>query len=89
MSDKVFLSAWASALCSIVPPDTTEISPVSSDTTTTIASDSSVRPMAARWRVPRDFEMFDASVNGRKQPAAISLPFRMMAAPSWIGEYAA
>ena len=59
----------------------TEIEPVSSETTTTIASLSSVKPTAARWRVPkRVLSCF--FVSGKIQPAARILPFLTTIAPS-------
>ena len=47
-----------------------EICPVSSETTMTIASLISVRPMAARWRVPRSLLMSSLVESGKKHPAA-------------------
>jgi hypothetical protein len=67
------------------PPDTTEMIPVSSDTTTASASVSSVTPMAARWRLPSWRDSSGFTVSGRKQAAAATrLPCRMTA-PSWSG----
>ena len=43
-------------------------------------------PMAARWRVPSVLLTFGLVVSGRKQPAAVMRPLRMISAPSWIGE---
>jgi hypothetical protein len=70
----------------ILPSRTSEIVPSSSETTITMASVSSVRPIAARWRVPSVFDTFGFVVSGRKQPAAVMRPFWMMSAPSWIGD---
>ena len=56
--------------------------PSSSETTMASASVSSVRPMAARWRVPSVFETVGLVVSGRKQPAAVMRPCWMMSAPS-------
>src|SRR6185503_4292359 len=70
----------------IVPSRTSEIVASSSETTITMASVSSVSPIAARWRVPRVFETLGFVVSGRKQPAAVIRPCWTMRAPSWIGE---
>ena len=45
---------WGAMSRSILPPNATDMPPVSSETTTTIASDVSVMPMAARWRHGQD-----------------------------------
>ena len=52
----------------ILPSRTSEIVPSSSETTITTASVSSVRPIAARWRVPSVFETF--GLVGERQEAA-------------------
>ena len=52
----------------IRPSRTSEILPSSSDTTITTASVSSVRPIAARWRVPSVLLTFGLVVSGRRQP---------------------
>ena len=67
------------------PPDTSEMMPVSSETTTARASVSSVTPMAARWRLPSSRESCGFTVRGRKQAAAATrLPW-MTTAPSCSG----
>ncbi len=68
------------------PSRTSEIAPSSSEMTTTIASVSSVKPMAARCRVPSVLLTCGFVVRGRKQPAAMIRPLCMISAPSWIGE---
>ena len=67
-----------------MPRIATEIAPVSSETMTTTASEFSLMPMPARWRVPRSRLMFTLWDSGRMQPAASSRPSRMMTAPSCI-----
>ena len=62
-----------------------EIRPVSSDTTTATASFSSVRPIAARCRVPRSTPTDGLTVSGRKHDAAAILFSWMMTAPSCSG----
>jgi hypothetical protein len=62
-----------------------EMSPLSSDTITATASFSSVRPMAARCRVPSSRLRAGCTVSGRKQDAAATRPSWMMTAPSWSG----
>ncbi len=49
------------------------------------ASDSSVRPMAARWRVPRSRSSFGLTVSGRKHAAAAIRVSWMITAPSCSG----
>ena len=61
----------------------TEIVPVSSETMTTTASETSLMPMPARWRVPRSLLILWFSVSGKTQPAAAMRSLRMMTAPSW------
>src|SRR5205823_2933622 len=76
----------ASRLRVMAPFSTTEILPVSSDTTTISASEANESPIAARWRVPRRSRTVPSSGSGSRHPAArIWLP-RMMTAPSWSGE---
>ena len=71
----------------ILPSSTTEIEPVSSETTRTIASETWESPIAARCRVPsRSVPRIRSSGIGSRQPAAtITLP-RTITAPSWSGE---
>ena len=69
----------------MVPSSAIEISPLSSDTTTATASFSSVRPMAARWRVPSSRLRRGCTVSGRKQEAAAMRPSWMITAPSCSG----
>ena len=64
------LSSSGVRFVSIVPLEATEIEPVSSETSTTMASLSSVIPMAARCRVPSDFDKSGFSDNGKRHPAA-------------------
>jgi hypothetical protein len=60
---------------------------VSSETTITTASDSSVMPTAARWRVPTPSGRSVRKVRGRIEPAWVIRPSRITTAPSWSGEY--
>ena len=79
------LRAGPSSPRRIRPPSTTEIVPVSSDTTIARASVSSVRPIAARWRLPSVRLSSGFTVRGRKQAAAATrFPWRITA-PSWSG----
>ncbi len=73
-------------LRSIRPSRTSEIQPVSSETTTASASFSSVRPMAARCLVPRSLLRRGFTVSGRKQAAAEMRFSWMITAPSWSGD---
>src|SRR5262249_25447375 len=66
----------------IRPSRTIEIAPSSSEITTTMASVSSVSPIAARWRVPRVLLTCGLVVSGRKQPAAMIRPWCRIKAPS-------
>ena len=61
--------------------------PVSSDTTIVAASTSSVRPMAARWRVPKSLLMAGFTDSGRKQAAAATRSPCTITAPSWSGDF--
>ena len=70
----------------MTPSTAREITPVSSETTTTAASVSSDRPTAARWRVPSVRESPRLRDSGRKQPAAVIRSPWMSAAPSWSGD---
>ena len=65
-----------------IPPVATEIVPVSSETMTTTASDTSLVPIPARWRVPRSLDRCVFSDSGMTQPAAATRPARMITAPS-------
>ena len=65
----------------------TEIEPVSSDTMTTTASEFSLMPMPARWRMPRSRLRFTFLLSGSIQPAPSIRPWRMMTAPSCIGAF--
>ena len=71
---------------SICPASASEMLPVSSDTTIATASFSSVRPMAARCRVPRSLLTNGLTVSGRKQAAAATRSSWTMTAPSCSGE---
>ena len=62
-----------------------EIMPVSSLTTTTTASEFSLMPRAARWRVPMSLPISRLSESGSTHPAAAMRPSRRMAAPSCRG----
>ena len=55
------------------PSHASEISPRSSETTTTTASISSARPIAARWRVPTSRSSCEV-VSGRRQPRCGDAP---------------
>src|SRR5262252_4138914 len=68
-----------------LPSFANEITPVSSETTTTNASLSSVTPIAARWRVPSSREINGFCVSGRKQQAAATRLLLMTTAPSCSG----
>src|SRR5882762_3817602 len=57
MSVRRSLRSSGMRFVSIDPPEASEIDPVSSETSTTIASLSSVTPIAARCRVPSCFEI--------------------------------
>src|SRR6185436_19494499 len=72
---------------SIWPSTTTEMMPVSSDTTMAMASFSSVRPIAARCRDPSSLLRRGLIVSGRKQAAAATRSFCTMTAPSWSGDF--
>jgi hypothetical protein len=61
--------SWSGVrLVSICPPTVKEMAPVCSETSTTTASDSSVTPIAARWRVPRCLEIAGFSEQGGTGP---------------------
>ena len=62
----------------------TEMVPVSSETMTTTASEFSLMPMPARWRMPRARLRFTFFDSGSIQPPARMRPSRMMTAPSCI-----
>ena len=76
----------ASSPRSIGPSSASEICPVSSDTTTATASLSSVRPIAARCRVPSSRPTRGLTVSGRKHAAAATRSSWRMTAPSCSGE---
>ena len=65
----------------------TEIVPFSSETITTTASETSLVPTPARWRVPRSLGRCGLSLSGMTQPAAATRPPRTMTAPSCRGEF--
>ena len=65
----------------------TLMEPVSSETMTTTASEFSLMPMPARWRMPRSRERFTFLLRGSMQPAPSSRPWRMMTAPSCMGAF--
>ena len=79
-------SASASRPRSIWPSTTSEMLPVSSDTTIATASFSSVRPIAARWREPSSLLSFGLTVSGRKQAAAATRSSCTITAPSCSGD---
>src|SRR5437660_7808619 len=60
---------------------------VSSDTTSTVASVSSDKPSAARWRVPSDLSATLNWVSGSTHPAPMMRSPRTSTAPSCSGEY--
>ncbi len=78
----VVRSALASSPRVIRPSWATLIRPVSSLTMSTTASLCSVRPTAARWRVPMRPTPGMVSASGSTQPAATSRASRMITAPS-------
>ena len=63
----------------------TEIEPVSSETMTTMASEFSLIPIPARWRMPKSRLRFTFLLSGSMQPAANTRPRRTITAPSCIG----
>lgn len=65
-----------------VPRIITEMAPVSSETTATTASDRSLIPRPARWRMPRSLLRFMLSDMGSIQAAATIFPRRTTTAPS-------
>ena len=65
----------------------TEIEPVSSETITTTASEFSLIPMPARWRMPRSRLRFTFFDSGSMHPAPKIRPLRMITAPSCIGAF--
>ena len=62
-----------------------EMMPVSSLTTTAMASEFSAMPRQARWRVPISLPRSRLLDRGNTQPAALMRPFSMIAAPSCRG----
>ena len=68
-----------------MPPMATEIEPVSSETITTTASEFSLMPMPARWRMPRSRLRLTFFDSGSMHPAPRIRPRRMMTAPSCMG----
>ena len=70
-----------------VPSFATETLPVSSDTTTTILSDSFDIPIAALCLVPNSFAISLSSANGKTQAAAAILLFDITTAPSCNGVF--
>src|SRR6185312_2003735 len=79
-------SVSASKPRSIWPSTTTEMMPVSSDTTIATASFSSVSPIAARWREPSSLLRRGLIVSGRKHAAAATRSFWTITAPSCSGD---
>ena len=62
--------------------------PVSSDTTTTIASEFSLIPIAARCLEPSCLFISSSFCGlGKKQPAASIIPSLIITAPSWSGVF--
>ena len=59
--------------------------PVSSETMTTTASECSLIPMPARWRIPRSRLRFTLLDRGSIQPAPTIRPSLTITAPSWRG----
>ena len=68
-----------------MPPTATEMEPVSSETMATTASECSLMPMPARWRIPRSRLRLVLPERGSMQPAPTMRPLRTMTAPSWSG----
>ena len=83
-----YLRNFISSISKLVkrPFSAVEIVPLSSETTTTIASDSSVMPRAARCLVPISGKIIWLSVNGKIQPAASINVFCNITAPSCNGD---
>lgn len=79
---KICLSASSFKSIISVPSFATDIFPVSSDTTTTIASDSCEIPAADLCLVPSPFDMFLSFDNGSKHAAAFILFSLIITAPS-------
>ena len=70
-----------------MPSMATEMEPVSSETMATTASECSLMPMPALWRMPRS-ELSEALFeSGSIQPAAARRPSRIITAPSCSGEF--
>ena len=70
------------------PFSATEMLPVSSDTTTTIASEFSLIPIAARCLEPSCLFISSSFCGlGKKQPAASIIPSLIITAPSWSGVF--
>ena len=63
----------------------TEMAPVSSETMATTASDRSLIPRPARWRMPKSLLRFMLSDMGSIHPAATIFPWRTTTAPSCRG----
>ena len=79
-------SSVSGARCRLsIPFTATEMDPVSSETMATTASEFSLMPIPARWRMPRSRERLIFPDRGRTQPAPTMCPFRTMTAPSWSG----
>ena len=68
-----------------IPLTATEMEPVSSETMATTASEFSLTPMPARWRIPSSRLRFTLPDRGSIQPAPTMRPLRTITAPSWIG----
>ena len=75
----------ASRLRTILPLKHKLTLPRSSETTTTAASVSSLRPIAARWRVPSVLSSLVLAESGKNAPACWMRPSRMITAPSCSG----
>ena len=84
---KIFFKVSSLTSAISVPSFATDIFPVSSDTTTTIASDSFETPIAALCLVPNSFAISASSANGNTQAAAAILLLLIITAPSCNGVF--
>ena len=84
---KIFFKESSLKSAISVPSFATEIFPVSSDTTTTILSDSFDIPIAALCLVPNSFAISLSSASGNTHAAAAILLFEITTAPSCNGVF--
>ena len=84
---KIFFKTSSLTSAINVPSFATEILPVSSETTTTILSDSFEIPIAALCLVPNSFAMSWSSASGNTHAAAAILLLLITTAPSCNGVF--